>query len=121
MLPQRVTPLPLQAYVITLTRAGEDKVFKLSDPESTLSSFAGADYDLNDAVTAAEDIRSSKRDEGGRIFYDYEVEGLEVVYYVSVTVDQGKVFALFVSSPVKNFSRSKDTMASMIKSFELIG
>jgi hypothetical protein len=36
-----------RAFVITLTRAGEDdKSFKLTDIDSTFASFAGADYDL---------------------------------------------------------------------------
>jgi hypothetical protein len=63
----------LQAFVITLTRAGEDKVFKLSDPDATFTSFSGADYDLNDAVTTADEIQTSQRDEDGRKFFDYIV------------------------------------------------
>lgn len=36
-----------RAFVITLTRAGEDdKSFRLTDIDSTFASFAGADYDL---------------------------------------------------------------------------
>jgi hypothetical protein len=36
-----------RAFVITLTRAGEDNArFQLTDTESTFASFAGADYDL---------------------------------------------------------------------------
>jgi PsbP len=110
----------MQAFVITLARAGEDKVFKLSDPDSTFSSFAGADYDLQDAVTSADGIDVSTREENGRKFYDYVVEGSNAVYYVTVTVDMGKVFAFFVSSPAKSFSRSKPTMAKMIRSFDII-
>ena len=37
----------LQAWVITLARAGEDNAsFRLVDVDSTLAGFAGADYDL---------------------------------------------------------------------------
>lgn len=36
-----------RAFVITLTRAGEDdKSFKLTDIDSTFAGFQGADYDL---------------------------------------------------------------------------
>ena len=36
-----------QAFVITLGRAGEDnRSFRLTDIDSTLAGFAGADYDM---------------------------------------------------------------------------
>jgi hypothetical protein len=42
-----------RAFVITLTRAGEDdKSFKLTDMDQTFASFAGADYDLQVGVLA---------------------------------------------------------------------
>jgi hypothetical protein len=111
----------LQAFVITLSRAGEDnKNFKLSDTDQTFSSFTGADYDLQDAVTSADGIQASKRDVEGKQFYDYVVEGTEAVYYVTVTVDMGKVFAFFVSSPAKSYRGSKQTMEKMIESFKLL-
>jgi hypothetical protein len=41
-----------RAFVITLTRAGEDNArFQLTDTESTFASFAGADYDLQVRLT----------------------------------------------------------------------
>jgi hypothetical protein len=43
----RVPAADQRAFVITLTRAGEDdKSFRLTDIDSTFASFAGADYDL---------------------------------------------------------------------------
>ena len=40
-----------RAFVVTLARAGEDnKSFRLTDLDSTLSGFAGADYDLQVGV-----------------------------------------------------------------------
>lgn len=42
-----LSPTDQRAFVITLTRAGEDdKSFRLTDIDSTFASFAGADYDL---------------------------------------------------------------------------
>lgn len=42
-----VRPPDQRAFLITLTRAGEDNArFRLTDLESTLNSFASADYDL---------------------------------------------------------------------------
>lgn len=45
--PCRAVHADQRAFVITLTRAGEDdKSFRLTDIDSTFASFAGADYDL---------------------------------------------------------------------------
>ena len=64
------------AYVITFGRAGEDnKKFKLGDVERTLEGFAGADYNLQDALTAATDKKAVKRAGDGPEYYDYEVVG----------------------------------------------
>lgn len=65
----------LRAFVITLGRAGEDgKTFILRDTESTFAGFAGADYNLQDALTSATDIVKSKRTVDGVDFYDYDID-----------------------------------------------
>ncbi|KXZ53484.1 hypothetical protein GPECTOR_7g934 [Gonium pectorale] len=64
-----------RAFVITLARAGEDnKSFRLTDLDSTLSGFAGADYDLQDALSSATKRETSSREVGGYTFYDYDIE-----------------------------------------------
>lgn len=46
----------LQAFVVTLGRAGEDnKSFRLTDTDTTFQGFVGADYDLQ--VTISQQIR----------------------------------------------------------------
>jgi hypothetical protein len=58
-----------------LGRAGEDgKSFRVTDLDSTVSGFAGADYDLQDALSNATEITKGERDIDGRTFYDYEVD-----------------------------------------------
>lgn len=115
------SPLEVQAFVVTLARAGEDnKSFRLTDLDQTFQSFVGADYDLQDAVGSAEEIKSASRDEAGQQFYDYVVEGSEAVYMASITVAYGKVFALFVSTPARQYKANEATMRAMIQSFRTI-
>lgn len=110
------------AYVITFGRAGEDnRSFKLGDVEKTLEGFAGADYDLQDALTAATDKKANKRTVAdGADFYDYEVVGPDSVYLASVTLKGGKVFALFVSSPAKAFAGDEAKLRRIVESFKTL-
>eukprot|EP00892_Ulva_mutabilis_P002595 jgi/Ulvmu1/12336/UM089_0020.1 len=110
-----------RAFVVTLARAGEDnKSFKLTDLDSTFQSFVGADYDLQDAVGSADEITSSRREVEGQVFYDYLVPGSDAVYRASITVNGGKVFALFVSSPARTFKSNETTIDKMIESFRTL-
>lgn len=107
--------------MVTLSRAGEDnKSFKLTDLDSTFQSFVGADYDLQDAVATADEIVSSRREVNGQLFYDYLVPGDSAVYRACITVNGGKVFALFVSSPAKAFKGNQATIDKMIESFRTL-
>ena len=110
-----------QAYVITFGRAGEDnKKFKLGDVERTLEGFAGADYNLQDALTAATDKKAQKREGSEQEFYDYEVAGPDFTYLAAVTLNGGKVFALFVSSPTKSFKNDETALRHIVESFKTI-
>ena len=81
----------MQAFVVTFSREAEGNAFKLTDTDATFSSFAGADFELQDAVISADEIKTSTReDDQGRKYYDYVVEGDSTVYYVTVTVDSGR-------------------------------
>lgn len=65
----------MKAQVLSLARAGEDGArFKLTDLDSTLSSFAGADYDLQDAISGATNKTTVKREADGNEFYEYDIE-----------------------------------------------
>ena len=113
---------PVQsAYVITFGRAGEDnKKFKLGDVERTLEGFAGADYNLQDALTAATDKKAQRREGSDQEFYDYEVIGPDFTYLAAVTLNNGKVFALFVSSPTKSFKNDEKALRHIVESFKTI-
>eukprot|EP00891_Asterochloris_glomerata_P007426 jgi/Astpho2/7426/Aster-02009 len=109
------------AFVVTFGRAGEDKKFsKLGDVEQTLQGFAGADYDLNDALVSATDKKSSSRELDGQIFYDYEVAGEDLHYLASITLDSGKVFALFVKSPARTFATERPKLEKVIETFKIM-
>lgn len=111
----------MQAFVIALARAGEDnKSFRLTDLDSTFNSFAGADYDIQDAVSSADEITSTKRDVAGQPFYDYYVPGSDSVYRATITVSGGKVFAMFVSSPARKYKENESTITTMIESFRTL-
>ncbi|EIE24198.1 hypothetical protein COCSUDRAFT_62706 [Coccomyxa subellipsoidea C-169] len=90
------------AYLVTFGRAGEDnKKFKLGDVEQTLQGFAGADYDLQDALVESTDKKTKTREVDGQTFYDYELSGPANNYLATVTLKEGKVYAFFVKSPAK--------------------
>ncbi|KAA6427088.1 MAG: thylakoid lumenal 19 kDa chloroplastic-like [Trebouxia sp. A1-2] len=109
------------AFVVTFGRAGEDKKFnKLGDVEATLQGFAGADYDLQDALVGATDKKNSQHEKDGELFYDYEVTGADLHYLASITLKSGKVFALFVKSPTKNYAVDRDKLKAIVDSFTIL-
>ncbi|GLC37070.1 hypothetical protein PLESTB_001394800 [Pleodorina starrii] len=110
-----------RAFVITLARAGEDnKSFRLTDLDSTLSGFAGADYDLQDALSSATNRTTSSREVDGQTLYDYDIESPEYHYLVTITVSQGKVFGVFVRSPTKSFAANEAKLRHVIDTFRLL-
>lgn len=110
-----------RAFVITLTRAGEDdKSFKLTDIDSTFASFAGADYDLQDALNDAEDVIKNEGERNGIKFYDYEIKSPAYHYLSSIAVKEGKVFALFVRSPSKTFASAESKLRHIVDTFKLL-
>ncbi|KAG2444061.1 hypothetical protein HYH02_009004 [Chlamydomonas schloesseri] len=110
-----------RAFVVTLARAGEDnKSFRLTDLDSTLSGFAGADYDLQDALSSATNRSTSSREVAGATFYDYDIESPEYHYLVTITVSNGKVFSLFVRSPAKSYPANEAKLRHIVDTFRLL-
>jgi len=110
-----------RAFVITLTRAGEDnKSFRLTDIDSTFAGFAGADYDLQDALSNASNVGKGKREVDGIEFYDYDIESPDFRYLSSIAVKNGKVFALFVRCPSRSFKASEDKLRHIVSTFKLL-
>jgi len=110
-----------QVVVITFSRAGEDnKSFKITDIDSTFAGFAGADYDLQDAISEATDKSSSDREVDGSKYYDVRIESPATTYLSTITVQSGKVFALFVKSPTKLFAADEQKLKGIQDSFRTI-
>ena len=111
----------LSAFVITLGRAGEDnKSFQIRDTESTFAGFAGADYRLQDAIQSANSIEKSTRGANGTTFYEFDIDSPDFRYLTSIAVKDGKVFALFVRSPSRQFQKEEAKLRKMISTFTLL-
>eukprot|EP00210_Caulerpa_lentillifera_P008659 g8258.t1 len=111
----------MAAFAIVLSRAGEDdKSYKVTDVEGTFQGFAGADYDIQDALMSATSTKKSERTVENAQYYDYEVDSPVAHYLATVTIKEGKVFAFFVKSPSKEFSENENTLRSVLTSFKTI-
>jgi hypothetical protein len=109
------------AFVVTFSRAGEDnKTFKLNNVETTFQGFAGADYDLQDAITESTDTKQSQREIDGQTYFDYEIYSPVANYLATVTVQTGKVFAMFVKAPPKTFDTKEKLLRTVQQSFRTI-
>lgn len=110
-----------QVFVITFSRAGEDnKSFKVTDIENTFAGFAGADYDLQDAIGEATDKRTGERELDGSKYYDVEIDSPTTQYLSTITVASGKVFAMFVKSPTKLWKDDEQKLRNIQSSFRTI-
>lgn len=110
-----------QVVLITFGRAGEDnKSFRVTDIETTIQGFAGADYDLQDALATATNKVTSERDVNGQTYYDVQIDSPDVTYLVSVTVELGKVYALFVKSPTMNFKKDEKDLRHIVETYHTI-
>jgi hypothetical protein len=107
--------------VVTFGRAGEDnKSFRLANIETTIAGFAGADYDLQDAMSAETNRVNGERELDGEKYYDVEIESPDVTYLITVTVKYGKVFALFVKSPTKLFAADSSKLRHVVDTFKTL-
>mmetsp|Transcript_12973 Transcript_12973/g.35342 ORF Transcript_12973/g.35342 Transcript_12973/m.35342 type:complete len:277 (+) Transcript_12973:92-922(+) len=114
-----------RAFVITLGRAGEDnKAFKLSDLDSTFAGFSSADYDLQDSLALADEVIQGQRQvedkDGTLTFYTYDIVSPVNRYLASISVKYGKVYALFVKSPAKEFEQNEGQLRHIIDTFRLV-
>lgn len=108
------------AFVITVSRAGEDGAnFKLQDAQKTLSGFSIADPGLGEVLESADEVITTKRTVQGREVQDFEIKGSTLNYLVSVTVFSGKLFALFCRAPPSTFEADRAALKKMVESFRL--
>ncbi|PSC75046.1 random slug 5-like [Micractinium conductrix] len=111
-----------QVFVIVLGRAGEDnRSFRLTNVDSTLSGFAGADYDMLDALNDVVLRVDEQREVDGQLYYDVEFASPDVHYLSSITVNEGKVYAMFVKSPAKMFEADEAALRAIRASYRTGG
>ena len=72
---------------------------KNSFEQSLLSDLALSDYNLQDALIAADSIELSERDVDGQTFVDFDLYGYFGAIFACVTVYGGRVYALFANVP----------------------
>jgi len=111
----------MSAFAIVLGRAGEDnKSYLITDVEGTFQGFAGADYDIQDALMSETNSQRSQREIDGQKYYDYTVDSPIAHYMATITVKEGKVYAFFVKSPDRDFDANKDLLMKILQSFKTI-
>lgn len=111
----------MAVFVIVLGRAGEDnKSFSVMDVEATFQGFAGADYDIQDAVMSATNTETTQREIDGQKYYDYIVDSPVAHYMATITIKSGKVFAFFVKSPDSSYSANKPLLTTILQSFRTL-
>ncbi|KAL4855262.1 Phosphatidylinositol transfer protein 3 [Chlorella vulgaris] len=110
-----------QVFVITLGRAGEDnRSFRLTNVDATLEGFAGADYDMLDALGGAILRKDETREIDGQLYYDIEFASPDNHYLASITVNAGKVYAMFIKSPERIFPEAEASLRAIRESFHTI-
>lgn len=111
----------MAAFVIVLGRAGEDdKSYKVTDVEGTFQGFAGADYDIQDAVMSATKTSKMEREIDGQQYFDYQVDSPIAHYMATITVKNGKVFAFFVKSPDRDYEENAPMLKNILQSFRTL-
>lgn len=73
-----------------------------------------------DALTSATDKVTSQREIEGQVYYDVQIDSPDVQYLATVTVNFGKVYALFVKSPTKLFRADEAVLRHVVDTFHTI-
>lgn len=109
-----------RAIVITFGRDGEDNAqYRPGDLDRTLRGFAGTDSELMEAYESADEVSSDKVNRFGGIYYTYFINAPDVKYRASVTVNNGKMFALFVRTPVKAWDSGRKDVEHLLETFNV--
>jgi len=110
------------AFTIVLGRAGEDDAsFKIKDARKTFTGFYGADPGLLETLESDVEIVQKTREAGGYTYNEYEIMGDTISYLVTITVFEGKLFALFVRAPSDKFKKDEAVLRKIQKSYGLTG
>lgn len=105
-----------QAYVVTLVNEGGRTLFKQNDPEKALESISSSDAALQDAIVYGDVNITSRKSPNGELFFDYEILSTQS-YLISLTSRQGRIFALFLNAPQRNFTKDRPLFDKIRDSF----
>ena len=84
------------------------------------TSLRRADYDLQDAIALETSRTNGQREFNGEPYYDIQIDSPDVTYLITVTVNYGKVFALFVKSPTRLFQQDEEKLRRIQETFRTL-
>ena len=68
----------------------------------------------------ATDKVSSEHEIDGQLYYDIQIDSPDLTYLIAVTVNMGKVYALFVKSPTRAFKAEEENLRHAAKTFRTL-
>ncbi|KAK3272786.1 hypothetical protein CYMTET_18933 [Cymbomonas tetramitiformis] len=106
-----------KVFLLTLSNEGGSKRFNMEqDPITLLTSLTGSLVTFQDALAEAE-VSVKTVDKDGKQFFEYRLEGADS-YLVSITVEDGRVFGLFVNAPARGFNADGEMLQKVVESFQ---
>lgn len=95
---------------------------KLPPRENVLNNLALSDVNLQDQIGSADNVdQTTRQDEGGQTYYDYEIDSPVGHSLISVTCAKNKLYAHFVNAPVADWNRDKAMLRHIHESFKTVG
>ena len=73
-----------------------------------------------DAILYSTEKIKGEREVNGQLYYDIQIDSPDVQYLATVTVNEGKVYALFVKSPTKVFKADEAALRHVVATFKTI-
>ncbi|KAL6661690.1 hypothetical protein ACP70R_001074 [Stipagrostis hirtigluma subsp. patula] len=93
----------------------------LAPVNAVLDNLALSDVGLQDQIATADDVRSAERtDDGGQVYYEYEVAGTGAHSLISVTCARNKLYAHFVTALSAEWGRDEAVLRRLHQSFRTI-
>lgn len=106
-----------KVFLLTLSNEGGSKRFNMDqDPIALLTSLTGSLVSFQDALAEA-DVSVKAVEKEGKQFFEYRLDGADS-YLVSITVEDGRVFGLFVNAPARGFNADGEMLQKIVESFQ---
>ena len=105
-----------KVYCVTLTGYNRLK----EDRQGILSDLALSDYNLQDAIVAADSVEVVDRDVNGQTYVDFDLYGFFGAIFASVTVYGGRLYAVFSVVPDTLVEKDKEQAKRLRNSFGTI-